>query len=129
MIKKFLLSLIILIYPIIMLAPQGVSAFSPFQGDCSGGSANGSAICTDGSKTSNPISGSSGILYKITILVAFISGIVAIILIIVSAIKFMTSGGDTQKVSSAKNSLVNTIIGLVIITLAASIISFVVGRL
>lgn len=77
----------------------------------------------------NPLTGTNGTLYKVSTIIATVTGIVAVIVIIVSGLRYITSGGDGQKTASAKNTLVGAIIGLVIIVLAQSIITFVVRRL
>lgn len=50
---------------------------------------------------------------------------IAVILIIISGIKLLTSGGDQEKVASARRSLTYTIIGLVIILLSFVIINLI----
>lgn len=81
-----------------------------------------------GSK-SNPLTGKDGILYKVSQIIAIIAGIAAVIVVIVSGIRYITSGGDSQKTASAKNTLVGALIGLIIIVLAQTIITFVIKRL
>jgi hypothetical protein len=49
-------------------------------------------------------------------------------MIVLSGFKYITSGGDANKVSSAKSSLVYAIIGLVIVVLAQVIVHFVIIR-
>ncbi|QQS20209.1 TrbC/VirB2 family protein [Candidatus Saccharibacteria bacterium] len=63
----------------------------------------------------------------ITIFTAVI-GIVAVIMIIVAGFKYITSGGDSSKLTSAKNTLVYALIGLVIVALAQGIVKFVLNR-
>lgn len=79
--------------------------------------------------TNNPLTGTDGILYKVSKILAIIAGIAAIIVIVTSGIKYITSGGDSQKIASAKHTLVGALIGLVIIVLAQTIITFVIKRL
>ncbi|MBL8122451.1 hypothetical protein JNM87_06935 [Candidatus Saccharibacteria bacterium] len=50
-------------------------------------------------------------------------------MIMVSGFRYITSGGDSQKIASAKNTLIGAIIGLVVIALAQTIITFVLSRL
>jgi phosphotransferase system glucose/maltose/N-acetylglucosamine-specific IIC component len=61
-------------------------------------------------------------------IISYITGIAAMILIIISAIKFVTSGGDSQKVSSARGSLINALIGIVITIVAQAIVVFVLNN-
>ncbi len=54
-----------------------------------------------------------------------IVGVAAVIMIIVSGFKYITSGGDSNAVSSAKTSLIYAIVGLIIVALAQFIINVV----
>jgi len=56
-------------------------------------------------------------------------GIIALVIIIYAGFKWMTAGGDEEKVTEAKKQLVNGIIGLVIILVAFAIATFVLNRL
>jgi len=62
------------------------------------------------------------VLYDITVVV----GIVAVVMIIINGIQYMTSGGSADKVATAKKGLIQSIVGLAIALLAASIINFIV---
>ena len=57
----------------------------------------------------------------------FIVGLVAVIMIIVSGLRYVTSGGDAGSVSSAKNTLLYAVIGLVVAFLAFAIVNFVLN--
>jgi hypothetical protein len=54
------------------------------------------------------------------------AGIIAVIMIIVAGLKYVTSQGDASKISSAKNSLIYAIVGIVIVAFAQIIVQFVV---
>jgi type IV secretory pathway VirB2 component (pilin) len=56
-------------------------------------------------------------------------GIIALVIIIVAGFRWMTAGGDEEKVTASKKQLVNGLIGLVIILVAFSIATFVFNRL
>ena len=58
----------------------------------------------------------------------FIAGIVAVIVIIVAGILYVTSSGDPAKVTKAKNTITYAVVGLVIILVAFTITGFVTGR-
>jgi hypothetical protein len=55
-------------------------------------------------------------------------GVVAVIMFIVGGFRYITSAGDSSKVSSAKNTLVYAIIGLVVVALAQAIVLFVLNK-
>ena len=65
--------------------------------------------------------------YTNTIL--YIVGIVAVLMLIIGGIKYVVSGGDSKKVTDAKNTVLYAIIGLVIAFLAYAIVNFVISAL
>jgi hypothetical protein len=52
-------------------------------------------------------------------------GITAVVMIMVAGFKYITAGGDAGSISSAKNTIIYAIVGLVIVALAQSIVRFV----
>lgn len=58
----------------------------------------------------------------------WIVGVVAVIMIIYGGFRYITSGGDSGKVSGAKNAIIFALVGLVIVILAQIIIRFVVNQ-
>lgn len=55
-------------------------------------------------------------------------GIAAVLMIIYGGFRYITSGGDSGKVSSAKNTIIYAVIGLVIVALAQFIVKFVLDK-
>lgn len=71
-----------------------------------------------------------GELFGLLFVLFFRLGIaLALLFVIISGIKFVTSSGDAQKFEEAKNSLVNTIIGALIIICFLVIINMVLNLL
>jgi hypothetical protein len=62
-------------------------------------------------------------------IISFIAGIVAVILIVLSGIRFMLSGGDSQGAASARNMLIYAIVGLAIVALSQAIVHFVLNAI
>jgi hypothetical protein len=56
-------------------------------------------------------------------------GLVAVIMIIYGGITWMTSAGNEKRVTQAKQILTYSVIGMVIILLSWSFVTFVIGRL
>jgi len=56
-------------------------------------------------------------------LIAAISGFVAVIIIIIAGIQYMTSGGDPQKINKAKDTILFAAIGIIVVVLARIIIT------
>jgi hypothetical protein len=88
-----------------------------------------SSVCASPSQHTDPLVGPNGLLANIANIVAYVAGAAAIIIIIIGAIRYITSSGDSNKVTSAKDTIFGAIIGLVIIILARQLIFFVVGKL
>lgn len=61
-------------------------------------------------------------------LLSIVVGVAAVIMVIISGLKYVTSGGDAQKVAGAKSTLIYAIIGLAIVALAQVIVHFVLGK-
>lgn len=59
----------------------------------------------------------------------FILGAVAVIMIIWSGIRYVTSAGNQTAVVSAKNTLIYAVVGLIVALLAYAIVSFVIDAL
>jgi hypothetical protein len=76
-------------------------------------------------------SGQAGInhLLKVVLnILSAIAGLIAVIMVIIAGIKFSTSGGDGQKLASAKGTLIYAIVGLVVVALSQIIVHFVIGN-
>jgi hypothetical protein len=123
--KIFLASLAMLAG--VLAIAQPAYAANVFSGACGTGSGS-SAVCAKQS-TSNPLTGSKGLIQKVTRIIAIIAGLAAVIVILVGGIMYITSGGDAGKVSSAKNTIIYAVVGLVIIVMAQAIIGFVISKL
>lgn len=58
----------------------------------------------------------------------FVAGIIAVIVIIVGGIMYATSSGDSGAVGKAKNLILFSVVGLVVILSAFAVTNFVIGR-
>jgi hypothetical protein len=72
--------------------------------------------------------GLTGTIKDIVNILSVVVGIVAVIMIIVGGFRYITSGGSSEKVTAAKNTLLYAIIGLVIVALAQVIVRFVLTK-
>lgn len=73
--------------------------------------------------------GNAGVFRQVTNTILYIVGIVAVIMLIIGGIKYVISGGDSKKVTDAKNTVLYAIIGLVVAFLAFAIVNFVISAL
>ena len=130
-----LLPAIMLLMMCTMATPLPAVAFDAFpKSACVKDTKNESTPCTTSS--ANPIAGPNGILIRITRIIAYFGGAVAVIMIIVGAIRFITSGTDLSTgsrtdtdVEEAKNTIAYALLGLIVIVLAQFIITYVIARL
>ncbi len=109
--------------------PVAVYAEDPNIG---GNLACGSSLKTEaGDCSADTTGGTERIQDIVTIVINIFSivvGIVAVIMIIVGGFKYITSGGDSGNITSAKNTIVYAVIGLVIVALAQFIVQFVLNK-
>ncbi|HEX7633404.1 MAG TPA: hypothetical protein VF401_03695 [Candidatus Saccharimonadales bacterium] len=87
---------------------------------------NAPGVCTDvkkygASDAKNPV---VQILKGAINLLSLIVGFAAIIGLLISSIRIMTSGGEGSKVASARAGLVYSLIGIVVVALAQAIVVF-----
>lgn len=62
-------------------------------------------------------------------LVIGLVGVVAVVMMIIGGISFITSQGDTNKVTKARNTILYGVVGLIIAILAFAIVNFVIDGL
>lgn len=62
-------------------------------------------------------------------LFSIIVGVAAVVMIIVAGVRFITSSGDPSKVSSAKNTLLYALVGLVLVGAAQMIVHYVLTNI
>ena len=71
----------------------------------------------------------NGVFRQITDTILYIVGIIAVIMLIWGGIRYVLSGGDSKKVTDAKNTILYAIIGLIISFLAYAIVHFIITAL
>lgn len=62
-------------------------------------------------------------------IVAVIMGVAAVIVIIISGVRFITSGGDPNSVKKARDGLIYAVVGILIALLAQGIVSLVLSKI
>ena len=68
------------------------------------------------------------ILKTIVNVLLFVLGAIAVIMIVIGGIKYTTSQGDSSQLTSAKNTILYSIVGLVVALFAYGIVNFVVTQ-
>lgn len=124
-----LIALSVLVFTFVaMLVPRQTYASDPFSGAanqaCGGVALNGSTnSCPDSSGTLNKT-----LIVGLNIF-SLIIGIIAVIMIMIGGLKFITSSGDSAATNSARNTILYAIVGLVVVSLAQVIVHFVLKRI
>ena len=118
-ILKTILPILIVGVAVVMLASGNVSALTLQEG--------AEAARCDGCPAD--LFGDTGVFKQVTNTILYIVGIIAVIMLIIGGIRYVTSGGDSKKVTDAKNTVLYAIIGLVIAFLAFAIVNFVISAL
>lgn len=85
----------------------------------------GTSECTGTQEAQNTV---NELVTTIINIFSVVVGIVAVIMIIFGGFKYITSGGDSGNVSSAKNTILFAIVGLIIVAMAQIIVRFVLAR-
>ncbi len=70
----------------------------------------------------------SGLIKKVIDIFSIVVGAVSVIMIIIGGFRYIISGGDSNGVSGAKNTIMYAIIGLVVVLFAQVIVRFVIGN-
>ncbi len=71
--------------------------------------------------------GENGIFKKITNVMLFAVGVLSVIMLIVGGMHYVISGGKKESVTTAKNTILYAIVGLIISLMAYAIINFILG--
>lgn len=125
--RTALLSLLIIFISFAVIVPMTAEAASSKDAVCSGaGLAGGS-----GGSGCTPTPGSpsaDSVLKRGLNLFSAIIGIIAVVMIMVGGLKYITSQGESANVASAKNTILYAAIGLVVVALAQVIVRFVLNR-
>lgn len=114
----------LLFMPLMATAPT----YALFEGAkdqaCKGANLDDTKPCVDGEGAGKVDS----TLATVINILSFVVGIIAVIMIIIGGIRFITSGGDSSSTASARNTIIYAVIGLVIVALAQFIVKFVIGK-
>lgn len=117
---------------VVPIVPVSVNA-----ADCnkdSIGSSDGNATlnginCAQGAGTPAELFGDGSIFTTVVNIMLFIIGAICVIMLIWGGIRYTTSAGNSASVTSAKNTIMYAIIGLIIAFLAFAIVNWVLGSI
>ena len=78
--------------------------------------------------TGDPTTKVNDIIKLVINIFSVVVGLIAVIMIIIGGIRFVLSGGDSANVTSARNTILYAIVGLVIVALAQILVRYVLTR-
>lgn len=129
MLKRYFLVLAVMITPLFVLSSP-VSAVNILEKNvCDRSGASSSPVCKDNDGArDNPLYGPQGILTSIINLLSLIVGIIALIIILLAGLKFITSGNNPQDVTNARERVIYACVALVVASLAQVFVRFIIGK-
>ena len=71
--------------------------------------------------------GDNGVFSRLTNTILLVVGLISVIMLAYGGLRYILSGGDSKKVTDAKNTILYAIIGLIISLLAYAIVHFVLN--
>ena len=71
--------------------------------------------------------GDNGVFSRLTNTILLVVGLISVIMLVYGGLRYILSGGDSKKVTDAKNTVLYAIIGLIISLLAFAIVNFVLN--
>lgn len=137
MINKLKKAITALSFGLVLAVPIMSYGAVSAQTDCINSSGGSIASCLNsGADKTDPDAASQGdatervnkAIRLVINIFSFIVGVIAVIMIIVGGFKYITSGGESSNVGSAKNTILYAIIGLVVVALAQVVVKFVLQK-
>lgn len=115
---------------VILVLPGSVAAQNILDPVCSD-TPNASVCQVDENQptSGNDLYGPDGVLTKIANILSIVTGIIAVFVMIVGGVKYVTSGGKPESTNSARNTLIYGLIGVLVAASAQAIIVTVLNKL
>lgn len=116
--KRFTL-LIALVLGVVAIPVAPVSAINVFKDDVCNDTTKNTSVCKGSNETISPI------VQSIVNTLLFAIGTVSVIMIIAGGFRYTISNGDSGKVKQAKDTILYSVVGLIIALSAFAIVRFV----
>jgi hypothetical protein len=129
LIATWLTAVSLLLMPALFVAAPALAQTPDIQsGLCTGANLEFTDNPQDGCTSQDATAKLTNLVHTIVNLLSAVVGIVAVIMIIVGGLRYITSGGNDTSVTSAKNTILYAIIGLIIVALAQIIVRFTLNK-
>jgi hypothetical protein cdiviTM7_00617 len=123
--KKTVVSIAIMICAAFGLATLSTVSLS---NNVSAQVSDGIGAATTSEMEGRKIDGDSGLVKSVVNILLWVIGILSIIMIIFSGIRYVTSAGDASKTKAAQNTLIYSVVGLIVAIMAWAIVDLVVNK-
>lgn len=112
-----------------IVAPLAVQAQSNSQALCEGSGGTWTASNAPSGGTCSSTDGRTvpGTIQQVTDVLIFIVGSISVLMIIIGGVRYTTSAGDQTALTSAKNTVLYAIIGIIVSIMAYAIVHFIFG--
>lgn len=127
-IRAMIIGLCTLLCSVGMMSGLALAATNPaYSGvQCSGAAAK-SPVCS--APTSDPLTGTNGVIVKATNIIALAAGVAAVIIMILAGFAYITSSGDSSKTARARDTIIFAAVGIAVVALSRAIVMFIVSRI
>lgn len=119
--KRYMLGLamgVLILFGLVVFAVPSANVYA----DAKGEACNAIGTCSSGGDRI------SKIIKTVIDLLSSIAGIIAVIMIIIGGVKYMTSSGDSNQASSARNTILYAVVGLIVVAFSQVIVRFVLQQ-
>lgn len=100
--------------------------------DCGSGTSTdplaAGAACAAPTGSSDNLFAQGGIFQTISNTLIFLVGAIAVIMLIIGGLRYVTSNGEAASIKGAKDTITYAIIGIIVAMLAFAAVSFVISR-
>ena len=98
--------------------------------ECSvdGNNAASGAACAAPEGAADNLFVTNGIFQQISNTLIFLVGAIAVIMLIIGGLRYVTSNGEAASIKGAKDTITYAIIGIIVAMLSFALVSFVIGR-
>jgi hypothetical protein len=128
LVSRMRLAIAVLLAGAAILLPATLYAQDIQNSLCAGANLDVDSNCQTGVTGEDATNTINDIIATVINIFSFIVGVVSVIMIIIGGFRYITSGGDSNNVTAAKNTILYAIIGLVIVALAQIIVRFVLRQ-
>ncbi len=131
MFKKVMAGFVVVAGMALVMTGLGVLSSLPAQAACDPKKGMEGALqddCSRGPGQAKELDGNQGVITTIINTMLFIVGLLAVIMIIYAGIRFVTAHGDEKQVESARQTIIYSVVGLIVAILAYALVNWVFSQ-